>query len=282
MRWQEVLVAVGQADAEAVASLLEPQVCGSPVIEHTKAGSRVRGYLVRDRSLRTRLSHLRRSLASHFPEAVAESHPLSPGWEEAWKAFFTPIAIGERLLVLPPWLSPSGDGRVAVVIDPGAAFGTGQHPTTRLCLEALERELRPGMRVLDLGTGSGVLAIAAARLGAGWVLGLDTDPAAVKAARENVARNSVAATITIQEGSLEESAPFAPFDLLLVNISSQVLIALVPSLGPKTKPGGILIASGFLEESLPAIISALEGASWQKRDVRTEGEWRAVTACREG
>lgn len=282
MPWQEVLVAAGQDEAEAVASLLGPLVHGSPVIEETESGTWVRAYLLQDTALRGRLARLRRSLSTSFPHLRAESRRLPPGWEDAWKAFFAPIPIGERLLLLPPWLAHPGDGRVSVIIDPGPAFGTGQHPTTRLCLEALERWLRPGMRVLDLGTGSGVLAIAAARLGAGWVLALDTDPAAVKAARENTARNGVAATVSLREGSLEAATVLAPFDLLLANISSQVLIGLAAALARRARPGGLLIASGFLEESLPTVPSALEGAGWRQEEVLAEGEWRAVVARRGG
>jgi ribosomal protein L11 methyltransferase len=168
---------------------------------------------------------------------------------------------------------------VAVVIDPGPAFGTGHHPTTQMCLEAVERYLRPGMRVLDLGTGSGILAIAAARLGAERVVALDTDPAAVKAALTNARANRVLGRVSVRTGSLEAS--LRPFDLLLANISGQAIIGLARPLGRAARPGAVLAAGGFLSESLNAVERALKGAGWHTLEVLCGDDWRSLVARRE-
>ncbi len=129
-------------------------------------------------------------------------------------------------------------------MDPGMAFGTGLHPTTQLCLLALERHIRPGMRVLDLGTGSGILAIAAAMMGAGSVLALDNDPEAVKVADENIRRNGVADRVRAAEGSLAQAE--GRFDLLLVNILARVIVGMAAGLGKRLSPQGLLVASGII------------------------------------
>jgi len=168
-------------------------------------------------------------------------------WAEAWKAHYEPQHIGRSLVVSPSWQRylPS-DGEVVITLDPGMAFGTGLHPTTRMCLEALEEHLSCGARVLDVGTGSGILAIAAAKLGASAVLALDTDPLAVKIAKENVLANGVGRTVKVKEGSLE-MAKGSLFDLIVVNILARTIAGLIEKgLLDHLKPEGLLIAAGIM------------------------------------
>jgi len=168
-------------------------------------------------------------------------------WAETWKAHYEPQHIGRSLVVSPSWQRylPS-DGEVVITLDPGMAFGTGLHPTTRMCLEALEEHLSCGARVLDVGTGSGILAIAAAKLGASAVLALDTDPLAVKIAKENVLANGVGRTVKVKEGSLE-MAKGSLFDLIVVNILARTIAGLIEKgLLDHLKPEGLLIAAGIM------------------------------------
>ncbi len=162
------------------------------------------------------------------------------------------------------------------------AFGTGQHPTTAMCLRALETRLRPGEAVLDLGAGTGILAIAAARLGAGRVLALDIDPQAVKAARENAAANGVQGEVEVREGTLPEGARGRRFDLIVANISGLTIDRLAANLAGALRQNGTLIVSGFLEDTVEALGRALAAADLMVDQVEAEGVWRAITATRTG
>ena len=158
------------------------------------------------------------------------------------------------------------------------AFGTGQHQTTAMCLRALEELVRPGIAVLDLGCGSGILAIAAARLGAERVVALDIDPLAVRAARENALANSVVRLIEAREGTLEAAAFDAKFDLIAANISGLTLERLAPSLARALVPGGALIASGFLDDAVDGLSRSFKAAGMQPERAVEDGVWRAIVA----
>ncbi|HEY7971146.1 MAG TPA: 50S ribosomal protein L11 methyltransferase, partial [Candidatus Limnocylindrales bacterium] len=169
-------------------------------------------------------------------------------WAEAWKEHFPVLRVGRRIVIKPTWRRHRrGPDDVVVALDPGMAFGTGLHPTTRLCLSALEhvadRGLVTGARMLDVGCGSGILAIAAARLGAASVLGVDTDPIAVEATGANAARNRLTRRIAARQGSLPTGEP--PFDVVLANLIAGVLVALAGELAAELRPDGTLVASGI-------------------------------------
>ncbi len=212
-------------------------------------------------------------------------------WADAWKEHFHPLRFGRngRLIVRPSWDEAvvAEPGAIVVTLDPGRAFGTGQHATTRLCLEAIERLVRAGDTVLDVGTGSGILAIAAARLGATTVHALDTDPEAIAAARENAARNSVDDRIEVRAGSLGSAWPSvahsaAPprevYDLVVANVSSAVVLELLPAAAAALVPGGHLVASGFLHEAAPRIEAAARAAGLVDATIQHDGEWSALIA----
>lgn len=204
-------------------------------------------------------------------------------WAEAWKAHYHPVRIGKRLLIRPLWteveLQPDD---VEIALDPGMAFGTGTHPTTQLCLEATEDLLVPGAQVLDLGTGSGILAIAAAKLGAAHVLALDNDAIAVEAAIENAEQNGAAAKITVQEGSLETVVGSARrFDLILVNILARIIIQMCSQhLGEVVRPGGLAIFSGIIVEQADDVEAALRSTGLQPYARRVQGDWVVIEARR--
>jgi ribosomal protein L11 methyltransferase len=190
--------------------------------------------------------------------AVAERR--EEDWANAWKEHYRVHRIGRRVVVRAPWhaYEPATE-EVVVELDPGMAFGTGLHPSTKLCVLALEEELRPGVRVLDVGTGSGVLAIAAVLLGVDVFGAVDVEPVAIRATRENAARNGVADRIAVAEGSVGPDAPFTgTYDLVLANIIARILIDLTPGLAAAVPPGGTLVLSGIIESREPAVRRAFE------------------------
>jgi ribosomal protein L11 methyltransferase len=203
-------------------------------------------------------------------------------WAEAWKAHFPVLRVGRRLVIRPTRRHRARPDDVVLALDPGMAFGTGLHPTTRLCLARLEavadRGLVTDARVLDVGCGSGILSIAAARLGATSVLGLDTDPIAVEATTANAARNRLARRIRTRDGSLPSGEP--PFDIVLANLIASVLIALAPDLAEELRPGGVLVASGIYVDRETEVRDSLTAAGLPVTGRDAEGDWVALEALR--
>ncbi|GAA5335744.1 MULTISPECIES: 50S ribosomal protein L11 methyltransferase [Thermus] len=189
-------------------------------------------------------------------------------WLSAWRRDLKP-ALAPPFVVLAPWHTWEGP-EIPLVIEPGMAFGTGHHETTRLALMALARHLRPREKVLDLGTGSGILAIAAAKLG-GEALGVDIDPSVLPQAEANARQNRVA--VRFLEGSLTEALPFGPFDLVVANLFAELHQAFAPQYRAALAPGGRLLATGILREKAPMVREALVGAGFAPLEEVGEGEW---------
>lgn len=199
-------------------------------------------------------------------------------WANNWKAYFKPFRVGERLVVVPSWEEYElREGELPLLLDPGMAFGTGTHATTALCLHWLERLIQPGARVLDVGTGSGILAIAAARLGADQVLGIDLDPVAVEVARENVARNQV--PVEVRLSTLTEVEP-EECELVVANIIASVIIDLLPEIARRMKSGGRFLASGIIAEKRQEVVQAMTGTWLLPTEVRTADGWVAILAVK--
>ncbi len=206
-------------------------------------------------------------------------------WAEAWKAYFPVLRIGRRLVIRPTWRRHRrGPDDVVLALDPGMAFGTGLHPTTRLCLAALETVAEDGRaegaRVLDVGCGSGILAIAAVKLGASDALGVDTDPIAIESTVANARRNRLARRIRARAGSLPSGEP--AFDIVLANLIAGVLVPLAGALRNELRPGGSLVASGIFVDREAEVRSALEATGLVIRARSSEGDWVALTATRPG
>jgi ribosomal protein L11 methyltransferase len=199
-------------------------------------------------------------------------------WANAWKAYFKPTRVGERLMIIPSWesyeLKPQD---LPLYLDPGMAFGTGTHPTTSLCLRKLEAVVQPGMRVLDVGTGSGILAIAAARLGAAPVVGIDIDPVAVRVAKENAERNGV--TIDVRAGTLDQ-VETDECDLIIANIIASIIIDILPDVASRMKMGGKFLASGIIAEKKQAVADAMTATWLLPIEIREEGGWVAILATK--
>jgi len=196
-------------------------------------------------------------------------------WTENWRTHFAPVAIGRRLMIVPPWETARDPARVTLVINPGAAFGTGRHETTSLCLEAIEDLMpNPGARVADVGCGSGILAIAAAKLGAAAVVANDIDPSAVAATRENAEANEVAARIEVSESGVPPGGRL--FDLVVANIYSDTLVALAEPLATCVASGGALVLSGIEAIRTKDVERAFQAQGLRLRNVRSRGEWAAL------
>lgn len=204
-------------------------------------------------------------------------------WEVAWKSHFTLLRIGARLVIKPTWqeYTPVA-GETVVELDPGMAFGTGHHPTTRMCLEELERRVAPGMRLLDLGTGSGILSIAAVKLGAARVLALDIDGVAVRTARVNCRHNNVGREVQALLGTLPHPRALpGSFDLVLANITAKAIVSVARALADVLAPAGVVVASGIIRERQAEVERALQEAL-VILDRRYDGDWVTLVAGHSG
>ncbi len=200
-------------------------------------------------------------------------------WTTSWRSHFRPVFPTPRLAICPPWDRPAViEGGFVIVIDPKMAFGTGHHETTRLALMGLEQQVKTGHRVLDVGTGSGILSIAAAKLGAALVIGVDTDVLAIENARENLKQNEVADIVEVHVGSVDGIS--GTFDVVVANIISRILIVLLPELIARMTPLGCAILGGILIKEKEAFISAVEQTGLVVGQVMEDGEWVCVIVTR--
>ena len=209
-------------------------------------------------------------------------------WEESWKDNYPPQEVGEKIVVLPYWRADEETDRLKVILDPGLTFGTGAHPSTQMVMEKMEEVVRPGFRCLDLGSGSGILSIAALRLGAESAIGMDIDPKAEDIARENAAYNGFTApAFTAITGNVTEDQTLMAklaaqeYDLVLVNIVADVIIGLSPVLPNFLTENSTLICSGILDVRLDEVCAALKQAGLTVTAVKAKEDWRSVTARKE-
>ncbi|MGQ9754509.1 MAG: 50S ribosomal protein L11 methyltransferase [Desulfotomaculales bacterium] len=275
MTWIEVSITVERERADAVANVFFEMGSGVLWEEPAPALITVKGYFPADAGAGRQVAHLRRSVA-----AVVGSEPSvrvrqvrEEDWAHAWRRHYHPFRVGRRLVIRPPWEEyPGFPDDLVIALDPGMAFGCGTHPTTQMCLAMLEEAVRPGMRVCDVGTGSGVLAIAAALLGAGRVQAVDNDPTAVRVARKNVEANGLAGKVDVRQGYLLDAIE-GPLDLVVANITADVVLRLVPAAARVLAPGGVFIAGGIIRDRMPEVVEAVAGAGWRRLRTEERGEW---------
>jgi ribosomal protein L11 methyltransferase len=290
--WIEVSLEVDGEGAEAVADVLRRYAHQGVAIEQTYPGEiwpdeaappgklSVRAYFPDDHQANETKRQIQEALYY-----LGRLHPLpapsfrtvnEEDWADAWKQHYHPIRVGKRLLIKPAWIDmEAGPDDIVIEMDPGMAFGTGTHPTTQLCLMACEWFARPGMCMVDLGTGSGILSIAAARLGCYRVLARDIDETVVRVAQENIERNGVAEKVIVQHGSLDGLVTTnRHFDLAMANITAKVILKMAgEGLQHVVWPGGRFIFSGIIDEQAGEVITALENVGLMLEGQRQMGDW---------
>lgn len=203
-------------------------------------------------------------------------------WESSWKEFFHPVKVGERIVIKPSWEDYAAmDNDLVIELDPGMAFGTGTHHTTAMCCRALEQVVEPGHVVFDVGTGSGILAVAAAKLGASKVQAVDLDSIAVRVAKENVAINKVENVVEVAQGDLLTGVT-GQADIVIANIIATIVIQLLVDIPARLKDGGIFIASGIIIERLSEVVAAMAAHNLVVDKVIEEGGWVAIVARKGG
>ncbi|MEG0803480.1 MAG: 50S ribosomal protein L11 methyltransferase [Pygmaiobacter sp.] len=217
-----------------------------------------------------------RLLRAQLHSTLEVSGIAEEDWANGWKAFYHAMELGKRLAICPSWETIDTD-RVVLKLDPGMAFGTGTHETTALCLETLDDVIRGGERMLDIGTGSGILAIGALLLGAAVAEGVDIDAMCVRTAAENAALNGVADRFVAKAGNLSDKAS-GTYDIITANIVANAIIALSPDVKPLLAPGGLFIASGIIDEREAEVASAMEGAGLAVQEIRRKKGWVCILA----
>ena len=311
MDWLELKIDTSHAGLDAVTDMLEQQGVTGVMIDdeadfqsflennrqywdyvdddllaQKKGVSRVTFYLERNEdaygtvaAVRMAMSALKKDHPEYAPLLLTMADVADEDWENNWKQFYKPMEIGSRLLVVPEWEEAADPTRVKLVLNPGLTFGTGSHATTRLCLQALDTHIHGGERVLDLGCGSGILSIAALRLGAESAFACDIDEKCVDVAYENAALNGIGKDrYTVRWGDVLTDAALrqemgAGYDIVVANIVADVIMGLSPHVRPFLKPGGLFLCSGIIDERAAEVLEKLKVDGWDVFEQRSSEGW---------
>jgi ribosomal protein L11 methyltransferase len=282
--WLEISISIHPVAHDALSAFLFDLGCEGLVTQELPHPA-LKGYLPlsgEPEKIKKPVETFLRRLASIFPEVEAPEVSLQPlpqqDWNVTWRRFFQALTVTPRLTVLPPWESiPAGTSGHVIRIDPGPAFGTGHHATTQMCLQALERLPKPEFwTTLDVGTGSGILAIYSAKLGSKRILALDTDPDALRWAERNVALNKVSDTIHLSALTLHDIEE--RFTIVVANLILHAILELLPLFHHVIEPEGYLILSGILGEQVDAVKDQLTLHAFENIEVKRQGEWACTVA----
>ena len=311
MDWLELKIDTSHAGLDAVTDMLEQQGVTGVMIDdeadfqsflennrqywdyvdddllpQKKGVSRVTFYLERNEdaygtvaAVRMAMSALKKDHPEYAPLLLTMADVADEDWENNWKQFYKPMEIGSRLLVVPEWEEATDPTRVKLVLNPGLTFGTGSHATTRLCLQALDTHIHGGERVLDLGCGSGILSIAALRLGAESAFACYIDEKCVDVAYENAALNGIGKDrYTVRWGDVLTDAALrqemgAGYDIVVANIVADVIMGLSPHVRPFLKPGGLFLCSGIIDDRAAEVLERLKADGWDVFEQRSSEGW---------
>ena len=311
MDWLELKIDTSHAGLDAVTELLEQQGITGVMIDdeadfqrflennrqywdyvdeellaQKKGVSRVTFYLERNENalgtvaaVRIAMAALKKEHPEYAPMLLTMEDVADEDWENNWKQFYKPMEIGNRLLVVPEWEEAHGGERVKLVLNPGLTFGTGSHATTRLCLQALDTHIHGGESVLDLGCGSGILSIAALRLGAARAFACDIDEKCVDVAYENAALNGIGKDrYTVRWGDVLSDEALRQemgggYDVVVANIVADVIMGLSGSVRPFLKAGGLFLCSGIIDDRAEEVLAKLKGDGWDVFEQRSSGGW---------
>jgi ribosomal protein L11 methyltransferase len=296
-KWIEVSLTVSSEQAEAVSEVLNRAIPNGVVVEQNaiqensssadflERNARVFGYLLADGEIEEKKRKIIEFLW-HLGQIQPLPEPVfKPIWDEdwmaAWKKHYQPIEVGSKLVIVPAWVKKEFTGRVPIRINPGMAFGTGTHPSTQLCLELIEQMVEPGMKVIDVGCGSGILSIAALRLGAGHCLGVDVDPAAKQSTLENAGFNHLQSGLEVGIGSVKEILDnqfrISNAPLVVVNILANIILQLFSDgLADLVDPGGRLILAGILETQGENVVQSAENNGFSLEKKLSSSDWVAL------
>ena len=313
MNWQEVRIKTDQATVDTISNVLHEMGVGGIVIEDpaliqncieqeiwdyydealgqiaeaAEGHVIIKTYLPMNENLPHKLEELRNELDylrhNYYPAETFEivlTKISEEDWANSWKAYYKPEKIGEKIVIKPSWEDyKSKAGELIIELDPGMAFGTGNHPTTSMCIKALERYVKATDQVYDVGCGSGVLAISAALLGAKDVIAVDIDEVAVKVAQENVKLNQVQGTVKVLQGNLLDLVK-EPGDLVVANIIADIIISVCPDVIRVLKDSGYFIASGIIRDRKEDVLAAFAQANLKVVECIEEGEWVALVSTK--
>lgn len=321
MLWHELTIHTTEEAVEAISNFLHEAGAGGVSIEESgnlnkkrespygewydqplndipEGRAEIKGYFSEDIDIESVLEEVRNRTTELATFDIDTGSPTFASrlvdeeeWATAWKAYYKPLKVSDKLTIKPLWEEyEAAEGEHVIELDPGMAFGTGTHPTTALCLRALESIVQGGEEVIDVGTGSGILAIGAIKLGAHRVMALDLDPVAVRSARENVTLNGLDEQILVKESDLlsvltpnaeGESAPInveLPVQIVVANILAEVILLFTHDVYAALRPGGLYLASGIYKDKEQAVRDGLTAAGLTIRDVHREEEWLAFIA----
>lgn len=309
MKWTEISVQTSNEAVEAVSNILETagskgvkiedaedfkklragkfgEILDLADIPHVESGAAVTGYYPDSVDVEKLIPKIKQQVEgltefnlNPVPAKVLQKPLEETEWQTAWKKYYHPVRITRYLTVVPDWetYQKTADEEKVLKLDPGMAFGTGTHPTTKLCLQALEMYIRGGEELIDVGTGSGVLSIAASKMGVANIKAFDLDQVAVDSALENLKLNPDVKNIEIKPNNLLKGIQ-AQADIIVANILAEIIEPLVPQAKACLKPGGIFITSGIIKEKLPLILADLRKADFEIEEVLQMKDWRAVVA----
>ena len=310
MNWVEFSIEVDRESAEAVTEIFHRFGWGGVAIEEVDVGGYgndpeinhenpviVKVYVPEDENIMDKREQITQSISylsmiRPLSNLVEKTVPQED-WEQSWKKQFNVHQPGAQTVIVPSWqdYQPT-ESEIMIKLDPGMAFGTGLHPTTQLCIRELEKWVKPNMNLLDIGTGSGILAILSAKLGAQKIVALDTDPIAVERALENSSMNSVEDVIEIAEGTLplanqdflgidRERWASGTFDIVVANILAHVIAELAPAIMTALKPNGVAICSGIITDGFSHALTALTEHGATLVDATSQGDWRALIVTKD-